>query len=508
MIFKRGVVMIILNGHSLTLEDLWKIAKGKHKLRIAEENKTKIIKAERVVKKIAESDEAVYGINTGFGHLSTIKINKDELSDLQINLLKSHACGVGDILPKETVRVMMALRINAIIQGYSGISLEAVIKMIELYNNDIIPVVYEKGSLGASGDLAMLSHMSLPLLGLGEVIYKDKIMKSIDALNLTKIKALKYLKPKEGLSLINGTQGMSAIGGLVLYEGFRLYKFANLALAMTMEALLGVIDAFDNRVQEVRKQLGQIEAAKEILNNLKGSKKITKQNSIRVQDAYSIRCAPQVHGACLDALEHTKTILEREINAVTDNPLIFNNEAISAGNFHGEPLALVFDYLSLALAELANISERRIERMVNPHLSFGLPPFLAKHSGTHSGFMIVQYTAASLVSENKVLAHPASVDSIPSSANQEDHVSMGSISVRKARNILDNAYKVLSMEMFTAAQAIDLRGNKGLGKNTKKAYEIIRKEIPFIEKDTKMYPYLQIIEKLLKDEQFEKEVFK
>lgn len=500
--------MIILNGYSLTLADLWEIAKGKKKLAVAEENKEKIIKAENVVKKISESDQAVYGINTGFGHLSTIKINKEDLNDLQINLLKSHACGVGDILPKETVRVMMALRINAIIQGYSGISLETVLKMVELYNSDVIPVVYEKGSLGASGDLALLSHMSLPLLGLGEVIYQDKIMNTAEVLKLLNIKPLSHLKPKEGLSLINGTQGMSAIGGLVLYEGFKLYKFANLALAMTMEALLGVVDAFDNKVHEIRRQLGQIEAAKDILNNLEGSQNITKQNSIRVQDAYSIRCAPQVHGACLDALEHTKTILEREINAVTDNPLIFGDEAISAGNFHGEPLALVFDYLSLALAELANISERRLERMVNPHLSGGLPPFLAKYSGTHSGFMIVQYTAASLVSENKVLAHPASVDSIPSSANQEDHVSMGSISVRKARNILNNAYKVISMEMFTAAQAIDLRNNKGLGKNTKKAYEIIRKQIPFIEKDTTMYPYLQIIEKLLKDDQFESEVFK
>lgn len=500
--------MIILDGHSLTLEDLGIIAKGKDKLAIHENNIEKILKAEEFVKKIAEGDEAVYGINTGFGHLSSVKINKEELNDLQKNLLISHACGVGEILPKETVRVMMALRINAIIQGFSGISLETVFKMVELYNNDLIPVVYEKGSLGASGDLALLSHMSLPLLGLGEVIYQDKIIKSSEALKLANIKPLKHLKPKEGLSLINGTQAMSAIGGLVLLEGFKLYKLANLALAMTMEALEGVTNAFDDKVHLVRKQLGQIAAAKDVLNNLSDSKNVTKQNDIRVQDAYSIRCAPQVHGACLDALEHTKTILEREINAVTDNPLIFDSEAISAGNFHGEPLALVFDYLALALAELANISERRLERMVNPHLSGGLPPFLAKHSGTHSGFMIVQYTAASLVSENKVLAHPASVDSIPSSANQEDHVSMGSISVRKAGSILDNSRKVIAMEMFTAAQAIDLRGNKGLGNNTKKAYQIIRENIPFLNKDEEMYPYLHLMEKLLIDEKFYEEVFK
>ena len=500
--------MIILDGHSLTLKDLEKIAKGKDKIVIHEDNIEKILKAEMVVKRLSEGDEAVYGINTGFGHLASVKINKDELSDLQKNLLISHACGVGDVLPKETVRVMIALRINAIIQGFSGISLATVLKLVELYNNDLIPVVYEKGSLGASGDLALLSHMSLPLLGLGEVIYQDQIMASSEAFKKLGIKPLETLKPKEGLSLINGTQAMGAIGGLVLLEGFKLYKLANLALAMTMEALEGVVDAFDERVHQIRRQLGQIEVAKDVLNNLKGSKNVTRQNEIRVQDAYSIRCAPQVHGACLDALDHTKNILEKEINAVTDNPLIFDDLAISAGNFHGEPLALVFDYLGIALAELANISERRLERMVNPHLSGGLPPFLAKHSGTHSGFMIVQYTAASLVSENKVLAHPASVDSIPSSANQEDHVSMGAISARKARSILDNSLKVIAMEMFTAAQAIDLRNNKGLGANTKKAYDLIRREIPFLEKDAEMYPYLHKIEKLLKDEKFYKEVFK
>lgn len=502
--------MIILDGISLTLTDIEKIAKGKEIIQIKEENKLKIKASEAVVKKIAEGEEAVYGINTGFGHLSHVKINKADLFDLQKNLLTSHACGVGNTLPKETVRVMMALRINALIQGYSGISLETILKMLEYLNEDIIPVVYEKGSLGASGDLALLSHMSLPLLGLGDVIYKGKMLPTKEALTKAKIAPLEYLKPKEGLSLINGTQAMSSIGGLVLLEGFKLYEYANLALSLSMEALCGVMDAYDERVHLIRKQKGQITTAKRIVSYLSGSKMVTKQNDVRVQDAYSLRCAPQVHGATLDALEHIKTIVERELNAVTDNPLIFSEDvkAISAGNFHGQPLALAFDYLGIALAELGNISERRIERMVNPHLSFGLPPFLAPNSGIHSGMMIVQYTAASLVSENKVLAHPASVDSIPSSANQEDHVSMGSISARKAKSILDNARKVIAYEMFVAAQAIDLRGNKGLGKKTKIAYDYIRKYIPFIKEDEPLYIHMHKIEDILKSEAFYEAIFK
>lgn len=501
--------MIILNGERLTLEDLKRIARDYEKVEIDPENLIKVNHAREIVKKLANGDDAVYGINTGFGHLANVKIDKQELSDLQSNLLMSHACGVGDPLPKETVRAMMALRINALIQGYSGLRAETILKLLEFLNEDLIPVVYEKGSLGASGDLALLSHMSLPLIGMGELEYQGIRYQAKEALEKAHIAPLSGLKAKEGLSLINGTQAMSAIGGLVLYDGYKLLRYANLALALSMEALQGIIDAYDERVHQIRRQVGQIKVAREVKDYLNGSKAITKQNEIRVQDAYSLRCAPQVHGAAQDALDHIKMILEREMNAVTDNPLIFNgiNEAISAGNFHGEPLAMTFDYMGIALSELANISERRIERMVNPHLSSGLPPFLAKCSGLNSGFMIVQYTAASLVSENKVLAHPASVDSIPSSANQEDHVSMGSISARKAKMILENARKVIAMEMFTACQAIDLRGKHELGKTTMKAYEAIRKHIPLIEKDEILYPYLHLMEKLLMDECFEKSIF-
>jgi len=502
--------MIVLDGKSLTLDDLHEIARNHVGVTIDESSKKRVQIAEAYVEKIAKEDQAVYGINTGFGHLASVKIDKHALSDLQLNLLKSHACGMGEPLSIDVVRAMMALRINALIQGYSGIQLKTIEQLVTYLNLNIIPVVFEKGSLGASGDLALLSHMSLPLLGLGEVFYNNERLDAKIALEQAGIKPLEKLHAKEGLSLINGTQGMSAIGGLVLYDAIKLLDFSNLSLSMTMEALDAIIDAYHPMVHQIRHQDGQIEVAKRVLNILKGSAHVTRQNEKRVQDAYSIRCAPQVHGASLDALNHIKTIVEKEMNAVTDNPLIFVDEqmAISAGNFHGQPLALAFDYLAIALAELANISERRIERMVNPHLSNGLPAFLAKYSGLNSGFMIVQYTAASLVSENKVLSHPASVDSIPSSANQEDHVSMGSISARKARSILDNARKVIALEMFTAAQAIDFKEKKQMGWCTSRAYNMIRQHIPFITSDEILYPMMHNMEQLLIDSKFYEHVFK
>lgn len=502
--------MIILDGQSLTLEQLKQIARDKEKVEIAESSKLMVDKVSEFVQSVVDDGKAVYGINTGFGHLADVTIEKKEVKKLQENLLKSHACGVGDPLDPEIVRAMMALRINALIKGYSGIRLSTIEKLLELLNKDIIPVVYEKGSLGASGDLALLSHMSLPLIGMGEVFYESKIVPAKIAFDKIGIEPIKELYAKEGLSLINGTQAMSAIGGLVLYDAYRLLDFANLSMSLSMEALEGVIDALDPKIHIVRGQVGQIRVAEDMRKNLANSKHITHQNDKRVQDAYSLRCAPQVHGASLDALDHVKMILEREMNAVTDNPILFVNEkeAISAGNFHGQPLAIAFDYLGIAIAELASISERRIERLVNPDLSNGLPPFLALNSGLNSGFMIVQYTAASLVSENKVLAHPASVDSISSSANQEDHVSMGSISARKAKTILENTRKVIAMEMLTACQAIDFREKAQLGHKTELAYDEIRKEIPWIEKDEMMYPHLHKIEKMLTEDQFYDHIIK
>jgi histidine ammonia-lyase len=502
--------MIVLDGASLTLEQLKRIAIDQEEVSIHPDNLILVEQARQLVKEMANGDEPIYGVNTGFGHLSSVKIDKRELSELQANLLMSHACGVGEPLPKSTVRAMMALRINALIQGYSGLRVETILKLLTYLNHDVIPIVYEKGSLGASGDLALLSHMSLPLIGLGEVEYKGIRYAAKEGLDQAGLCPLDGLKAKEGLSLINGTQAMTAIGGLVLEEAYHLLKMTNLALSLTMEALNGIVDAFDPRVHAIRKQTGQIKVAQDVLRYLEGSYATTHQNDIRVQDAYSLRCAPQVHGATRDALDHIKLIVEREMNAVTDNPILFVHEkqAISAGNFHGQPLALGFDYLGIALSELANISERRIERMVNPHLSGGLPPFLATYSGLHSGLMIVQYTAASLVSENKVFAHPASVDSIPSSANQEDHVSMGSISARKAKMILENVRKVIAMEMFVACQAIDMRGEKRLGHVTQRAYDAIRSHIPTLDQDVVLYPYLHDMERLLTDPSFKNMIFK
>ncbi|MFA6827079.1 MAG: histidine ammonia-lyase [Bacilli bacterium] len=502
--------MIIVDGSSLTLEQLISVARENEKIQISAQSKKRVRSASLFVKEISESDKAVYGINTGFGQLSNVMIEKDKVELLQINLLMSHACGMGEPLPLETVRAMMVLRINALIKGYSGISINTIEQMELLLNENIIPVVFEQGSLGASGDLALLSHMSLPLLGLGEVFYKGERMSASSAYRLAKMKYLTKLGPKEGLSLINGTQAMSAIGAIVLFDALRLLDYANLSLSMTMEALEGVIDAFDPKVHIARGQLGQIEVSKKIISYLENSNNVTRQGEKRVQDAYSLRCAPQVHGAILDAFKHVLDILNREMNAVTDNPLIFSDEkeAISAGNFHGEPLALAFDYMGIAISEIASISERRIERLVNPQLNNGLPRFLSSNSGVNSGFMIVQYTAASLVSENKVLAHPASVDSIPSSANQEDHVSMGSISARKSRDILSNARKVIALEFLTAYQALNFRGKDKLGKRTKIAFDYFSKYISFIEKDTIMYPFMHKIEELLLNDETYETLFK
>jgi|LGOV01.1.fsa_nt_gb histidine ammonia-lyase len=502
--------MIILNGSGLNLEKFIQVSRFREEVQIGKEQIKLVCKARDYVKQVVESEKPVYGINTGFGKLSDVPVGKKDVSKLQENLLKSHACGVGAPLTDEVVRGMMLLRVNALIRGNSGIRIEVLDKLVEMLNKNVCPVVFEKGSLGASGDLAPLSHMSLPIIGLGECHYGGKRMTTTEAFNKAKITPIKALEAKEGLSLINGTQAMTSIGAFALYDAIQLQSLSNISLSLTMEALRGIIDAFDDRVHQVRGHKGQIKAAKEIRNILEGSKNITAQGEERVQDAYSIRCAPQVHGATIDALDFIKEKIEIEMNAVTDNPIIFADDgiAISAGNFHGQPLALPFDYLGIAISEIANISERRLERMVNPALSNGLPPFLVKNPGINSGFMIVQYSAASLVSENKILAHPASVDSIPSSANQEDHVSMGTIGARKATSILHNAQKVIAMEIFTACQAIDLNGNLNLGNKTLKAYNKVREYIPFISDDEIMYHHIHTIEDLIVSSELFEYIFK
>ncbi|MGL5572017.1 histidine ammonia-lyase, partial [Cetobacterium sp.] len=395
---------------------------------------------------------------------------------------------------------IMLLRVNNLIQGHSGIRQKVLDLLVEMLNKGITPYIPEKGSLGASGDLAPLSHMVLVMLGLGKAYYKSELYTGEEALKKAKIKPIKSLSSKEGLALINGTQVMTSIGAHTVYDAINLMKHLDIAASLSMEALNGIICAFDPRIQEVRGHLGQINTAKNVNKILKNSTAITKQGELRVQDPYALRCTPQVHGASKDALNYIRDKVEIEMNAVTDNPIIFpiENEVLSGGNFHGQPMALPFDFLGIALAEMANISERRLERLVNPSLNNGLPAFLVENGGVNSGFMIVQYSAASLVSENKVLAHPASVDSIPSSANQEDHVSMGTIAARKANEILGNVRKVIAMEILAACQGIDLRDVKRLGKGTNEAHTLVREIVEYYDKDRVMYIDIEKVEELIK----------
>ncbi|NLA13711.1 MAG: histidine ammonia-lyase, partial [Tissierellia bacterium] len=459
----------------------------------------RILKSRKVVDDFVENEDVVYGITTGFGKFSDVTISKEESKTLQKNLIISHSVGAGKPFDSEVVRGIILLRINNLAKGYSGARLETIQTMIEMLNRKVHPIIPEKGSLGASGDLAPLSHMVLPMIGLGQAEYEGEIMAGEEAMEKAGIPVIE-LTAKEGLALINGTQVMTALAALTVYDSLNIIKTADIAAALSFEAQNGIIDALDQRLHDIRPHKGQIDTARVLTELLTGSKMTTKQGEIRVQDAYSLRCVPQVHGASKDAINYVKEKIEIEINSVTDNPIIFpeTNEGISGGNFHGQPMALSLDFLGIALSELANISERRIERLVNPTLS-GLPAFLVEHGGLNSGFMIVQYSAAALVSENKILAHPASVDSIPSSANQEDHVSMGTIAARKAKEIMENVRRVLAMEIMCACQGIDLRGNKGLGAGTKPVYDEVRKVVPMLKEDRPIYDDINKCEELIKN---------
>ncbi len=491
--------LLIGNG-KLTLEDLINVTRNGYEVKISDEAKEKVAIARNLVEDYIKEGKISYGITTGFGKFSDTVISKEETATLQRNLIVSHACGVGNPLAIDHARGIMLLRVNNLIQGHSGIRQKVLDLLVEMINKGVTPYIPEKGSLGASGDLAPLAHMVLVMLGLGKAYYKGELYEGEEALKKAKIKPIKSLSSKEGLALINGTQVMTSVGAHTVYDAINLMKHLDIAASLSMEALNGIICAFDPKIQEVRGHLGQINTAKNINKILKNSTSITKQGELRVQDAYALRCTPQVHGASKDALNYIKEKVEIEMNAVTDNPIIFpkENEVLSGGNFHGQPMALPFDFLGIALAEMANISERRLERLVNPSLSNGLPAFLVEKGGVNSGFMIVQYSAASLVSENKVLAHPASVDSIPSSANQEDHVSMGTIAARKANEILGNVRKVVAMEMLAACQGIDLRDVKRLGKGTNEAHTLVREIVEFYDKDRVMYIDIEKVEELIK----------
>ncbi|WP_226526937.1 histidine ammonia-lyase [Metabacillus niabensis] len=475
--------MITLNGQNLTFQSLQKVIFDREKVSYTEESMKKVMESRKAVEHIVSNGKIVYGITTGFGKFSDVYIDKDHVENLQLNLIRSHACGVGDPFPEEVSRAMILLRANALLKGFSGVRPVIIERLLDLVNAGIHPVIPQQGSLGASGDLAPLSHLALCLLGEGEVFYKGKRMPSIDALSKESIIPV-TLTAKEGLALINGTQAMTAMGVITYLEAEKLAYQAELIAGVTIEALEGIIDAFDHEIHVARGFKQQIDVATRIRDYLKDSLLVTKQGERRVQDAYSIRCIPQVHGAIWQTLDFTKEKLEIEMNAATDNPLIFQNgsKIISGGNFHGQPIAFAMDFLKIALSELANISERRIERLVNPQLN-DLPAFLSPEPGLQSGAMIMQYVAASLVSENKTLAHPASVDSIPSSANQEDHVSMGTIAARHAYQIITNARRVLAIEAICSIQAAEIRGSHKMASITGSFYKEGRKIVPSITHD-------------------------
>ncbi|MGL5751447.1 MAG: histidine ammonia-lyase [Paraclostridium sp.] len=491
---------IVIDGRELTIDDIIKVSREGYEVELSSDVLKKVQISRDLVERYVREEKVSYGITTGFGKFSDVVISKDETHELQRNLIISHACGVGKPFEEDIVRAIMLLRINNLSKGYSGVRVETLNTLVNMLNNNVHPVIPEKGSLGASGDLAPLAHMVLTMLGEGEAIYNGKVMTSKEAMELANVEILPELSSKEGLALINGTQAMTAVGALTTYDALNLLKTADIALSLSMEALNGIICAMDEKVHLVRSHKGQINTAKNVLDILRNSEMTTKQGELRVQDAYSLRCSPQIHGASKDAIHYVKDKINIEINSVTDNPIIFpeQDQVISGGNFHGQPMALSFDFLGIALSELANISERRLERLVNPTLSNGLPAFLTKNGGVHSGFMIVQYSAASLVSENKVLAHPASVDSIPSSANQEDHVSMGTIAARKAKEIMENVRNVLAMEILAATQAIDLRGKKSLGVGTEAAYTVVRNHTDFIDEDIVMYKEINKCEDIIR----------
>lgn len=475
---------ILLGMDGMSLEDLVAIAREGAKVRLTRESEGRLLNARKLIEKWVQEERAIYGVTTGFGALSDATISKEETRRLQENVLMSHAAGVGDILDNETVRAVMTLRIKDLARGHSGIRLETVCHLIDLLNRGVCPVVPEKGSVGASGDLPPLAHLSLVLIGRGEAFYEGQRISGLEALKKCGMEPLR-LEAGEGLALVNGTQMMTAIGGLSVYDSLILSKMTDIAAAMSLEVLMGSRTEFDPRIHQVRAHPGQAAAADNMEKITRNSEIISSHKDCsRIQDAYTLRCSPQVHGASKDAITYARKVVETEMNSSTNNPLIFpeSQEFLLGGNFHGQPVALAMDFLCMALSELANISERRIERLVNPQLS-GLPAFLVSDGGLNSGFMIAQYTAASLVSENKVLSHPACVDSIPTSANKEDHVSMGSISARKCREIVKNTEYVIVIELLCGAQAMDLFTNMKPGEGTLVAYRIIRDAVPHLDKD-------------------------
>ena len=479
-----------ISAEHLTIERIGEIVYKGYKLELSDDARHRITRCrEYLDKKIAETTKPVYGVTTGFGSLCNVSVDADQLAQLQINLMMSHACGVGERVPNDIVKMMMLLKIQSLSYGYSGSKLDTVERLIDFFNNDVYPVVYMQGSLGASGDLVPLAHMSLPLGGLGEVEYQGKVISGAEVLKIHGWEPIQ-LASKEGLALLNGTQNMSAFAVWSLLKAQKLSDWADRIGAMSLDAYYGLLSPFTKAVHVVRPHKGQLDTAAHMLELLEGSE-IAAVPKDYVQDPYSFRCIPQVHGASKDTIAYVKSVIDTEINSATDNPTVCPDEdlIISAGNFHGEPIAQPMDFLSIALSELANISERRIYKLVSG--TRGLPSFLVAKPGLNSGFMIAQYTAASVVSLNKSLATPSSVDSIPSSQGQEDHVSMGANAAIKLYKIVLNVERVLAIELFNAAQALEFRRPLKSSPAIEKLFEEYRKVVPFIVNDEVMYPHIQ-----------------
>ena len=498
--------MIVIDGNGLNIDKVMRVARFYEKVQVSDEAKEKIEKSRKVVEDIVNSDKIAYGIKTGFGELQNVIIPREDAKKLQKNLVLSHSSGVGEPFDTEIVRAAMLIRANALSKGYSGVRYEIVKTLVDMLNKGVHPIVPEKGSVGASGDLAPLAHIALVMIGGGYAEYDGKILEGKEAMKRAGIETVE-LDAKEGLALLNGTTMMNAIASIVVYDSINIIKHAHISAAMSIEALRGSDRPFDERIHMLRPHRGQVLSAKNIRMLLENSEIIEKNRDRQVQDAYTLRCAPQVLGAVIDTMNYVKEIVEREMNSVTDNPLIFpEGDSISGGNFHGEPLAFAMDFLKIALTDMGNLSERRTFRLLDSKLS-GLPPFLAKNSGLNSGYMIAQYASAALCSENKVLSHPSSVDTIPTSANQEDHVSMGMTASLHAKKVLENVERIVAIEILCAAQALEFLDEKA-GKGTEIAKEIIRKYVKSMDEDRPPHRDIHKIIEIIKTREILEEIEK
>lgn len=482
----------------LRVSDLPTLAQATTQIQLHESTRQRCAPSRAMVDRVLADERVVYGINTGFGRLSSVRISNNQVEELQRNLVRSHSAGVGEPLPLESVRVLLALRLNSLLGGFSGVTEGLLQALCDLYNSGVVPFVPSRGSVGASGDLAPLSHVALCLMGEGECYFEGQLMSAEQGLHQAGLVPYGFAA-KEALACINGTQLMSAVGGLALSRALRLVKAADIIAAMSVEALLGTDSAFHPSIQAVRLHPGQIASASNLRRCMSQSALVASHKGCpKVQDPYSLRCSPQVHGASRDGLRWSVEVLEREMNAVTDNPLVFPEEdlILSGGNFHGAPVALALDSAAVSLSYLGTISERRCDRLLNPDSS-ELPPFLTPHQGLHSGLMLVQYVAAALASENKVYCHPASCDTIPTSAGHEDHVSMGPIAAYKLEKLVTNLEQILACEWVCAAQALDFRRPEGFGQATEIAHEVLRRRVAHWEFDHPPYPELEMARKAL-----------